>query len=87
MSWSFYAKGKASLVLGKVQEEQMKPPSCEEPEQGIKEQSLASIAAAVGAYPDDVAVNVEAAGSMFSCATGRVNNLSVKVEPIHGLLM
>lgn len=87
MSWSISAVGKASKVSGKITGDLNKI-KCQEPEQSIKDQVGYIIIAALAAYPENVAVKVEASGSQWQ-ASGKeeaVNNLNLKIEPLYGFV-
>lgn len=87
MSWSVYAMGKARLVEEKCAET-LAASKCVEPEETIKAKIAESLAAAMGAFPDDQIVKVEANGHQSSVGPDgkAINQFSVKVEPVYGFL-
>ena len=90
MSWSVSAIGKAGAVAQKLAADFAKI-KCSEPEQSIKNCVVAAVAAALDTFPQNYAVRVEASGSQscpdFSKAPDeKVNNLSVKIDPVYGFV-
>lgn len=93
MSWSISVVGKAGAVAAKVAAEVIKI-KCSEPEETIKNGVGAILATALGAYPENSAVQVDASGSQGSgydhatgqSVSGHINSLSVKVSPLYGFL-
>lgn len=85
MSWSINALGKPSAVAAKIAGDIARV-KCAEPEETIKNTVANAIATALGAFPDGMAVKVEASGSQSSTGTdGKVtNSLYVKIEPQWG---
>lgn len=86
MSWNFNAVGKPASVARKAAED-LDRIRCYEPEQTIKAKVIEIIATALGAYPADAAVRIEAYGSQNTGASeNAVNQLSVKIEPLYGFV-
>lgn len=91
MSWSVNATGRAPAVAASI-EQQFSGYKCSEPEETVRQQARATIAAALAAQSPDRAVKVAAHGSQSvtghadGAADTITNNLSITVEPIHGFL-
>lgn len=82
MSWSLSVIGRAADVAQKAAEA-LEKQHCSEPEQTIKAQVGSAIATALGAFPANWAVKVDANGSQWHIdASGTaVNSLSLTVSP------
>jgi len=90
MSWSVAAFGKAAAVRSKLNADFGRI-SCTEPEESIKNHVREAVYAALGAFPPNYAVRVEASGSQshpdFSKAPHeKTNQLNVKIEPLYGFV-
>lgn len=85
MSWSVARTGKTAAVAAKLAED-FASNKCVEPEETIKNIVATAVATALGAFPPDTAVRVEAAGSQWGGPTQFQNSLSVKIEPIQGFV-
>lgn len=99
MSWSVSAKGKKPAVAAAV-DSQFNSATCQEPEQSLKEQARALVAALMTATEDTAVLSVEAAGTAHSIAVygdpERPNavtewkqlrhSIKISVEPIWGFV-
>jgi hypothetical protein len=81
MSWSVKAVGRASAVAEKLALN-FAQIQCSEPEETIKNRVAEAVAAALGAFPRDKAVLVEASGHQSE----QVNTLNVKIDPLWGFV-
>lgn len=80
MSWSFYAAGKAPAVAKKAVKD-LSSYQCQEPEETIKTKVGELLAEALGAYPTDKVLRVEASGHQETPIDGKAPNyLNVKIE-------
>lgn len=86
MSWSVSAIGKTKAVAAAVAKA-IAASKCQEPEESIKNACGAVIASSLASMPENMAIRVEASGSMyFVDGKGGQNNVSIKVEPIYGFI-
>jgi hypothetical protein len=85
MSWSVTAVGKPRAVAAKIAA-QFEAIKCYEPEETIKKSVAAALAAALEAYPETTAVNVQASGSQSGKELPVTNSLSVKLETLYGFV-
>ena len=88
MSWSFTAIGTPAAVAAKCRDAIESGYKCSEPEEAARKNILeiaAMVAQSMG--QEDVAVRVEASGSMFT-DSGKVKtqNLRLLVEPVYGFV-
>lgn len=84
MSWSVSALGKPAAVAAKLELDFKRISKMEEPEQSVKDNAAASVAATLAAYPPNMLVRVEASGSQYSpsgaAAVERISTHSLKIE-------
>lgn len=90
MSWSVSAIGRASAVAAKLAAE-FTNYKCMEPEETVKGNVAAAVAAALAAFPPNQVVRVQAGGSQSSLASTdgpvrAINNLNVAIEPVYGFV-
>jgi hypothetical protein len=87
MSWYIKKVGAAKAVADAVKKS-LDDIKCVEPENTIKNDVGAAIYLALGAFPPDFPVSVEASGSQSSDPNwdGQVNMLNVKIEPLFGFV-
>lgn len=87
MSWSVSAIGKPGAVAAKLARD-FANINCAEPEETIKTNVALAVATALWSFPPNMAVRVEASGSQYAPditkPDQKQNQLSVKLEPIHG---
>lgn len=84
MSWSFTGIGNPVGILAQAKT-QLGNYKNAEPEETIKNSVIGILETSLGAFPDDVAVQVEAYGSQTGAAGGKATNqLTLKITPIHG---
>lgn len=84
MSWSISAIGKPGAVAAKVVRDTSMN-RCNEPEESIKRAAVTAIVAALDSYPPNSVVRVTASGSQYvDNGVVKYNDLSVRVEPVHG---
>ena len=89
MSWSVSAIGKPAAVAAKLVKD-FAGIKCAEPEETIKGNVAAAVAAALAVFPASMAVRVEASGRQYAPDSnkpeGKQNQLSVKLEPLFGFI-
>lgn len=86
MSWSVSAIGKPSAVAEQIAK-QCSQYKCAEPEETIRAKFVEMVTTACAAFPDGYAVRVEGNGSQSMNGDKALNSLSVKIEPIYGLVL
>lgn len=87
MSWSFHGAGKPVALAAKVKVDLARY-TLFQPEAAIKDKAVEIIELALGAYPPDAVVRIEAAGSQQTdhARGGAINSLTLKIEPIYGFV-
>jgi len=89
MSWSVFAIGKPAAVAAKLARD-FAAIHCAEPEETIKTNVALAILTGLYAFPPNLVVRVEANGSQYAPDVAkpeeRQNQLSVRLEPIHGFV-
>lgn len=84
MSWSFSGIGNPVGILARAKVE-LGNYKNSEPEETIKNTVIGILETSLVAFPDNVAVQVEAYGSQTGAADGKATNqLTLKITPIHG---
>lgn len=86
MSWSVSAVGKAEAVAKEISIQFAKSGKCMEPEETIKNAVAGTIAVALQAQDPQIAVKVQASGSMgyknWKDHAGCGNSLNITIEPM-----
>lgn len=89
MSWSVNAMGNPKAVAEKLAKD-FANIKCSEPEESIKSSVSIAVAAALAAFPPNMAVQVEANGSQWAPDSSKPdekqNSLSVKINPLGAFL-
>ena len=89
MSWSVASQGRAGAVADQIRE-QFSRITCAEPEETIKNGVAAAIGKALEAFPQNMAVRVNANGSQgcpdFNKPAESYHSLNVAIEPMHGFV-
>lgn len=88
MSWSVQGIGRAAQVADHLAK-QFSENACIEPEETIRQLVAKAVAIALGSFPIDAAVRVEASGSQGTHSqhpTVATHYLTLRIEPLHSFI-